>query len=540
MPSSDEDFSSAIGALEDSEGEHAPSSESESDGDMLRDIRATVAPCAEDATLDEVHQALEKAQNMVLDMRGQVHLVGKRNALLEVQKPRRQRGKRVGALSDKELSVALQADAIRAFGRKYSAMYCLWINTNIFPLTKNPGVHLLAAERWLSPLSIKDGVKTELFNFVPEEQHTLMAHKEFGKSFATGVQCVRSEMANDVKSIGGAVFGLPAEFFIRGYQRFTSPECHALLLSPREKYTKFAPVLFPGGEILNKGDFLKSVTLVKVLKAAFFGKSSLGGTRAPGPKVKAKLWGWRDTSPGMLAAAAIIAIFILSGDSALNEKGDKSQINYLNCLQEITGPVQSLRSSTMRFSPPRLLSMDEALQANAAEDDDWELEFERAFEEGHIVSAHHAAPPPATVVPAPLPAAVVPAPPPAAVLPALPMPAAAPTPSVPPVVVSAIQSISLAMRDLVMGTQTVHPVPLPPLPPPPPVPLSAALQGFEPEVNAIAATKTRARVKPTRKGKTAAIDNGEAGIQFAKGANDSGAGNAVSGTRKSKRTIRGS
>ncbi|KAF9232811.1 hypothetical protein BU15DRAFT_67128 [Melanogaster broomeanus] len=435
MPSSDEDFSSAIGALEDSEGEHAPSSESESDGDMLRDIRATVAPRAEDATLDEVRQALEKAQNMVLDMRGQVRSVEKRNALLEAQKPRRQRGKRVGALSDQELSVALQADAIRAFGRK------------------TLGSIFLRPERWLSPLSIEDGVKTELFNFVPEEQHTLMAHKEFGESFATGVQCVRSEMANDIKSIGGAVFGLPAEFFIRGYQRFASPECRALLLSPREKYTKFAPVLFPGGEILNKGDFLKSATLVKVLKAAFFGKSSLGGTQAPGPKAKAKLWGWRDTSPGMIAAAAVIAIFILSGDSALNEKGDKSQINYLEYhnyyrSRLLTGDNWS-RSVLTFFNnalfPATSSLTDEALQANAAEDDDWELEFERAFEEGHIASAHHAAPPPA---------AVVPAPPPAAVLPALPVPAAAPTPSVPPVVVPAIQSISLAMRDLVMGTQT--------------------------------------------------------------------------------------
>ncbi|KAF9231295.1 hypothetical protein BU15DRAFT_82584 [Melanogaster broomeanus] len=515
MPSSDEDFSSAIGALEDSEGEHAPSSESESDGDMLRDIRATVAPHAEDATLDKVRQALEKAQNMVLDMRGQVRSVEKRNALLEAQKPRRQRGKR------------------------YSATYCLWINTNIFPLTKNPGVHLLAAERWLSPLSIKDGVKTELFNFVPEEQHTLMAHKEFSESFATGVQCVRSEMANDVKSIGGSVFGLPGEFFIRGYQQFTSPECHALLLSPREKYTKFAPVLFPGGEILNNGDFLKSATLVKVLKAAFFGKSSLGGTQTPGPKAKAKLWGWRDMSPGMIAVAAVIVIFILSGDSALNEKGDKSQINYLEYhnyyrSRLLTGDNWSHSVLTFfnnALFPTTSSLTDEALQANAAEDDDWELEFECAFEEGHIASAHHAAPPPAAVMPAPLPAAV---------LPALPVPAAAPTPSVPPVVVPAIQSISLAMRDLVMGTQTIHPVPLPPPPPPPPVPLSAALQGFEPEVNAIAATKTRARAKPTRKGKTAAIDNGEAGVQFAKGVNDSGAGNAVSGTRKSKRTVRGS
>ncbi|KIK97227.1 hypothetical protein PAXRUDRAFT_10315 [Paxillus rubicundulus Ve08.2h10] len=355
-------------------------------------------------------------------------------------------------------------------------MYCLWINVNIFPLTKNPGVHLLGAEHWLSPLSIKDGIKTELFNFIPKEQYMLMTHKDFGES------------------------------------------------------------------IFDKGNFLKTVTLVKVLKAAFFSKSSLGSVQAPSPKPKAKLWEWRDTS----------AIFILSGDSALNEKRDKTQINYVEYYNYyhswlLKGDIWS--HSVFSFFnnvlfPATSLHGAGVLQMGAAEeDDDWELKFECDFEEGHTAPALNtpafapSAPPSIT----PLQAALAYAPPRATDIPA-PPPAPLPPPHGPtatPVVVSiAAPSISLVMRDLVLGSIQAAP-PIPPPPPQPVAPLAAALLGSEPDVNLVEApiAKPKAKAKQKRKGKTRTTDHnhgGDTGLDTL-ALPASGACTVVSGTWKSKR-----
>jgi len=113
-------------------------------------------------------------------MCGKFQVLEKRNALLEAQKGKGRRGKKVGNLSNKELSAALKDNVIRAYGRKYSATHCLWIATEIFPLRENPEIDLFSAERWLSPLAVEDGVKTELFKFISKEDHSLMLHKDFG------------------------------------------------------------------------------------------------------------------------------------------------------------------------------------------------------------------------------------------------------------------------------------------------------------------------------------------------------------------------
>lgn len=139
-----------------------------------------------------------------------------------------------------------------------------------------------------------------------------------------GVQSVHSEMVSDIKSMGGIVFGLPADYFMHSCDRFKETRCRELLLSPMGKYTKFPPFLFPRPNDMNPSDFLKTAVLVHVhitvyffnayrnstsqqaLRAAFFGKSSVGGGgNAPGPQCKAKLWDLRDASAGMVAGAAI-------------------------------------------------------------------------------------------------------------------------------------------------------------------------------------------------------------------------------------------
>ncbi|KIK75447.1 hypothetical protein PAXRUDRAFT_18994 [Paxillus rubicundulus Ve08.2h10] len=150
------------------------------------------------------------------------------------------------------------------------------------------------------------------------------------------------------------------------------PECQALLVNARSNYNKYAPILFPDPKNANPNKFLKTVVLVRVLKAALFSKSSISSTTSAGPRTKSKIWGLRDTSPGMVSAAAVIAIFLLSGDTEFQKKGNKTSIPYNQyhdyyCQRLLTGD-----SSASAFESP----------ADASEDIDYEEAFEHAMEMG--------------------------------------------------------------------------------------------------------------------------------------------------------------
>ncbi|KAG1880670.1 hypothetical protein C8R48DRAFT_767439 [Suillus tomentosus] len=57
-------------------------------------------------------------------------------------------------------------------------------------------------------------------------------------------------------------------------------------------------------------------------------KSCAAAIFVPTPKTKAKIQESRTATPGLIAAAAVIAIFVLSGDKELVKVGDKSRIPY--------------------------------------------------------------------------------------------------------------------------------------------------------------------------------------------------------------------
>jgi uncharacterized protein (DUF849 family) len=134
---------------------------------------------------------LALTQKLLLNMRGKHRMLMKHYQLLESHKSKGHKGKTLGNLTEKELKLAQQQEDIRTLGRKYSAVYCLWINSEIFPLRKNPQTDLLSSERWLSPLSIEDGVKTEIYNYVPKHLHKLMVYKDFGAHVSLSFLCQR-------------------------------------------------------------------------------------------------------------------------------------------------------------------------------------------------------------------------------------------------------------------------------------------------------------------------------------------------------------
>ncbi|KAG1775240.1 hypothetical protein EV702DRAFT_1199561 [Suillus placidus] len=346
-------------------------------------------------------------------------------------------------------------------------MHCLWINAEIFPLRVPPNIKLFGSERWLSPQSIEDGVQAELFKFIPEIDLELMGYKNFAPHFAKGVSGIRSEMVSDVKSCAG-------------YPRDTQPECRALLVNPYGKYTKFAPVLFLHPECPNKDEFLKTAKLVRVLKIALFGKSSLSTTYAPAPKTKGKLWQLQNTTPDMIAAAAVVAIFVLSGDKDLYAKGEKSNImyhQYHNYYRQrlLTGGAWA-RDILNFFNNalfPKTSSSHVApdVADTGTSHNSWEEELEHAMEEGGDGPAFQFDPPSASV-PCPSSTSVgLPAPTPVTTPDTLP-PVSATAPIVlrspAPTIVAPSNSISSAMQDLTLAGKPDVVGAIPPKPKPKP------------------------------------------------------------------------
>ncbi|KAG2153245.1 hypothetical protein DEU56DRAFT_955177 [Suillus clintonianus] len=380
------------------------SDQSNDDSDLLRVRAAIAAPpvnaSAEDLRKASLYFALEIAQRLLLDMRGKYRESLKKNSLLEATLSKGRKTK----LTNKDLALAAKEDTIKNYGRKFSVTHCLWVETTIFPLrAPPPNIDLTSKERWLSPISVQDGVKAELFLFVLPADHSMMAHRNFGSHFVKGINSVRAEMVSDVKSCAAAIFGLDAKFFIRGYARDSEPACRALLLNPQGAYTKFAPVLFPRPDHMSRDDFLKTSKLVYILKVSLFGRSSLAANAPPTPKTKAKIWELRTITPGLIAAAAIVAIFILSGDKELVEIGEKSRIaykEYHNYYRQslMTGGAWAasiysfFNNSLFTTSPSAATLLSSDLGDERGPHDTWEQDFERAMEMGGDLTA-----PPSTV-----------------------------------------------------------------------------------------------------------------------------------------------
>ncbi|KIJ58671.1 hypothetical protein HYDPIDRAFT_33939 [Hydnomerulius pinastri MD-312] len=284
-----EDFTSAInnaGSDNNAPSQHGSDS-TQSDSKSDEDLQAIHAA---NATPEEVHQALNETQNILFEMHRKYHTMMKQDAFLDAHSRKGHKGKKNDlVLTDSALLLTLKEDEIHAFGRKYSMTHCLWVNAEIFPLTKDPKMDPHSSEHWLSPLSMEDGVKSDIFLYIPSDQHALMAHKTFGSHFSLGVQSVCSESISEVKICTGANFQLPSEYFTRGYPRDTQPECQALIMGPRSKYTKFAPVLFPHADNPKMDEFLKNSVLIKILRVSLFGKALISGTHAPGPRTKGQI-----------------------------------------------------------------------------------------------------------------------------------------------------------------------------------------------------------------------------------------------------------
>ncbi|KAG2036606.1 hypothetical protein BDR03DRAFT_1011560 [Suillus americanus] len=144
-----------------------------------------------------------------------------------------------------------------------------------------------------------------------------------------------SSEINKLCGVASDIFGLPGMYFANtNYRRADVVEIWDMLgvsvMNP--KYKTFPPVLFLG---MQEDSSLKTVfgnweLLAKVLKAALRGVTSLHQETTSGPKTNARKWNFEQVTPGSIAWAAVIVIFLLSPDTEFQKSGlgKSSSINY--------------------------------------------------------------------------------------------------------------------------------------------------------------------------------------------------------------------
>ncbi|KAG2053285.1 hypothetical protein BDR06DRAFT_1008914, partial [Suillus hirtellus] len=145
----------------------------------------------------------------------------------------------------------------------------------------------------------------------------------------------RSSEINKLRSVVGNIFDLPGVYFSNTqYRRADITKIQKMLgvSAVNPKYKTFLPVLFLG---MQEDPTLKTVfgnweLLAKILKAALHGVTSLHQETTGGPKTNAWKWNLEHVTPGSIAWAAVIAIFLLSPDTEFQKSGTgkSSGINY--------------------------------------------------------------------------------------------------------------------------------------------------------------------------------------------------------------------
>ncbi|KAG1857142.1 hypothetical protein F4604DRAFT_1524620, partial [Suillus subluteus] len=130
---------------------------------------------------------------------------------------------------------------------------------------------------------------------------------------------------NKLHSVVGNIFDLPGVYFSNTqYCRANVAEIQKMLgvSAVNPKYKTFPLVLFLGMQ--------EDPTLKTILKAALRGVTSLHQETTGGPKTNARKWNLEHVTPGSIAWAAIIAIFLLLPDTEFQKlgTGKSSGIHY--------------------------------------------------------------------------------------------------------------------------------------------------------------------------------------------------------------------
>ncbi|TFY65015.1 hypothetical protein EVJ58_g2242 [Rhodofomes roseus] len=310
------------------------------------------------ATIEDYKKALSFYQVEYARMRTELRDVKVELATLQAQN--QGRGKRTRVSKTKGIGELDERLAVAA--RQYALLASPWLNPSAFDFQQCPNIDPNSKDRYDNDESRQQGSAAELFSWVPFDLHPRIENADAGfiQLFKTAMQGARSNAINNVLHCANEIFGMPALHFARkgSYNRGEDADMQRLIRTPDKPkdYDAIVPVLFPAEdrEPLEKQmpRIFQSMYLVQAAKVMLFGKQSLtraGGTQS-GKQPVGKQWHITHPTDGLIAFSAIVARYLLSPDTALEERGDETKIQYFdsfNLYKELLARMDAKRKESL-------------------------------------------------------------------------------------------------------------------------------------------------------------------------------------------------
>ncbi|KIK38194.1 hypothetical protein CY34DRAFT_59734, partial [Suillus luteus UH-Slu-Lm8-n1] len=274
--------------------------------------------------------ALKALQIQVQKLAEENRTLREENKVLVAEKPKR---KRRAEAPDELLA---HEQTITLYARKYGMTVEMFPNADLFSKQRpEKPTPFNSRDRYLTATTQESAFLDELFQHFPDRLHGVMESSYFSDLVMKSISEARSSEINKLRSVAGNIFDLPGVYFSNTqYRRADVTEIQKMLgvSAANPKYKTFPPVLFLG---MQEDPTLKTVfgnweLLAKILKAALRGVTSLHQETTGGPKTNARKWNLEHVTPGSIAWAAVIAIFLLSPDTEFQKSGTgkSSGINY--------------------------------------------------------------------------------------------------------------------------------------------------------------------------------------------------------------------
>ncbi|KAG1879906.1 hypothetical protein F4604DRAFT_1923125 [Suillus subluteus] len=281
------------------------------------------------------HEA-EEVKNMQLEnqaLKEQLHAVEEQNKVLSANKGRHKKDS------------AFSEDIMASEGELKVCTKHFGLMVNMLPplvaLLKmtlpNPPLPFNTTTRYATAGSQELACLAELYDMLPQHLHHLVPMNHFLNVFSKAVCAGHTSELNKLWSSAGQIFKLPQHYFAISHTHDVEPKIRQLLGitgMAGESYPLLPPLLFLGSIVDRtcKTLFSNWQPIAKTLSCCLKGRTSLSNESrrqgsAPPNAVK---WGVTAVTPGVVAWAIVVNIFLLSPDQEFLQegKGKTSRINY--------------------------------------------------------------------------------------------------------------------------------------------------------------------------------------------------------------------
>ncbi|KAI9460702.1 hypothetical protein HD554DRAFT_2041611 [Boletus coccyginus] len=277
-------------------------------------------------------------------MKEQCRSLEEQNRILLANKPRKSAK---GAVPD--MLSAFDGE-IQALAKKFGVLFEMFPPSGDIlsrPLTgvciSSPAsLDIVGPARYASTRAEEAAITAELDSMLPDHLRSLRSSNHFSQVFEQGLGFGRSNELHKLRGAAGDIFQLPSSHFSSegATRRLEFPEIRELLGVEQQnpKYMTFPPLLFANRRVDMRTPFSNWQMLASILRIVLWGQTALThtATRRPGAKSNGSRWNVNACTPGCLAWAAVIAIFIVSPDAEFSKHGvgATSQILYRNLFRE--------------------------------------------------------------------------------------------------------------------------------------------------------------------------------------------------------------